>query len=48
MRKRRNRIYWRERGGRPRAYGDFRDFTSALSAGEARRLLGSRALPRMR
>lgn len=24
-RKRRSRIYWRERGGQPRAYGDFRD-----------------------
>ena len=33
--RRRTRLYWRERGGEPRAWGDFRDFTDVGGGREA-------------
>src|SRR5688572_25546886 len=37
MAKKRSRIYWRERGGERRAYGDFRDFADVGGGQEALR-----------
>lgn len=41
MTKRRGRIYWRERGGERRAYGDFRDFSDVGGGREALKARGA-------
>lgn len=37
-----NRIYWRERGGESRAYGDFRDFSDVGGGREALKVQGAK------
>ena len=42
QRRRGSRIYWRERGGQPRAYGDFREYADVGGAREALVPLGEK------